>query len=1055
MAIRSTRLRDSTSAETRAAQISQSCQGRYISPPGFCILGQVFLALTSAPQVVRDRFEEPGNNTNRVHDTARSLGSVPVSTRTRHPSKEKGETLMAKIHVLRPEIKTWLDDENRRSPGNPRKKDIESHVQTYIWACVKNKVAALTNGQRTSLSVKRTLILLLIFGGLSEKMWTLTLDFINNQDNTDKHVQFEKTPDGEDAGDGPDIEAEEEDEPPFDNRNIQRKCKNYIRKPKYILMRGAEHRFGDNHKPMPGNRNRRRGPANATAHAGDSKVDTDKDNDLLTPLTTNITTEDITNVSNLASSSSHPQPSSLTSNAPAGSSATTRRRGTRPGMKSNSGGGRMDKDGGTAGGTGSDLDSEVEMPRRETFGTSNSNNFVNQSQFTASRVKEVRGAMDVLDLQDPLSSPSPRKATSATTGNTELQALQDYFGDASPLPIRVTRDEPAQDKEREQQEQQDDVDDMISRLSLSPPPSPDMFELLDDEDYIDGGSKSGTGFAPWLMHFDSEETTPAFKLRTVLDLRVSDLETSHRQSSVGATSPANDFGGQDMEMDEDKEGDDPFGFFKAERKLSRRWSSRPSHRLSAINERAYRPDAVMNNRRLLRSPLRNLRVDNNNGAAAASGTSSSGSESLEKVVMERAAARRRGGAGQSSSGKGKAAVRGLDSDEQVDTINNLVAEPTAAEAADIEKAIRLSLNDLAGFEKTGDSSSSASASGTARPEPADVAVAAVGSLFSVEDVASPKDKEVVRSNRRISRMYGRSQPVAKPAAEEIPSATAEATATTTTSTAAATTSGARNDILELDNLFSSPPSTPPRKPTANRPLSDNFRHSVDLDDFSPIVLEATPTKKPEAGMPSTFESAQAGQRTRIRPKKFMATELLAAMLPRPRKSLARTVAVPRSSRRSKGGDNVFEVESDVSADDEEEEEVLVRRRTASAAKAATTTTATGKKLANTSTKTAKAGTSNATKATANISSQKRHAPASTTTAAPASKRPRPQKSLPAASAAAVAAASSSGSKSRKAVVVEKEEEDRSHWTKQQRAAHEERIRYFAQIDDFELEVETC
>ncbi|KAG9061511.1 hypothetical protein KI688_007089 [Linnemannia hyalina] len=801
--------------------------------------------------------------------------------------------------------------------------------------------------------------------------------------------------------------------------------------------------------------------ATATAHAIDNKVDTDKDNDLPTPLTTNITTENITNVSNLASSSSHAQPSSLTSNASAGSSATTRRRGTRPGMKSNNGGGRMDKDGGTAGRAGSDLDSEVEMPRRETFGTSNSNNFVNQSRFTASPVKEVGGAMDVLDLQDPLSSPSPRKATSAITGNTELLALQDYFSDASPLPIRVTRDEPAQDKKREQQEQQVDVDDMISRLSLSPPPPPDMFELMDDEDYIDGGSKSGTGFAPWLMHFDSEETTPAFKLRTVLDLRVSDLETSHHQSSVGATSLANDFGGQDMEVDEDKEGDDPFGFFKAERKLSRRWSSRPSHRLSAINERVYRPDAVMNNRRPLRSPLSNLRADNNNGAAAVSGINSGGNVSLGKVVMERAAARRRGGAGQSSSDKGKVAVRGFDSDKQVDTmaINDLVAEPTVAEAADIEKAIRLSLNDLAGFEKTGDSSSSASASVTARRELADVAVAVGGSLFSVDDVASPKDKEVVRSNRRISRMYGRSQPVANPVAEEISSVTAEATAATTTSTAAATTSGARNDILELDDLFSSPPSTPPRKPAANRSLSDNFRHSADLDDFSPIVLETTPTKKPEAGMPLTFESAQTGQRTRIRPRKFMATELLAAMLPRPRKSLARTAAVPRSSRRSKGGDNVFEVESDVSADEEEEEEVLVRRRTTrasgsttSAAKAATTTTVTGKKLANTSTKTAKAGTSNATKATANISSQKRHAPTSTTTAAPASKRSRPQKSLPAAAAAAV---SSSGPKSKKAVVVEKEEEDGSHWTKQQRAAHEERIRYFAQIDDFELEVETC
>ena len=222
----------------------------------------------------------------------------------------------------RPDVKAWLDKERRHLPDNPRRKDIEPHVKAYvrestwtiyaiakqygghvirktppyhcelqpiekIWACVKNKVAALTNGQHTSLSLKRTLISLfltipestflslwnesikqgiqywiaaerekaeketqgdnnnnnnnanhenankdndifddeVILGDLSEKMWTLTVDFINNQDNIDKHVQFDKTPDGEDdeeAGFDPDIDEEEEDEPLLDNRNVQR-----------------------------------------------------------------------------------------------------------------------------------------------------------------------------------------------------------------------------------------------------------------------------------------------------------------------------------------------------------------------------------------------------------------------------------------------------------------------------------------------------------------------------------------------------------------------------------------------------------------------------------------------------------------------------------------------------------------------------------------------------------------------------------------------------------------------------------------------------------------
>ncbi|KAF9158228.1 hypothetical protein DFQ26_007864 [Actinomortierella ambigua] len=47
-------------------------------------------------------------------------------------------------------------------------------------------------------------------------MWTLTLDFINNQDNIEKHVHFDRTTnveDDEDTGMDPDIDEEEEDEP--------------------------------------------------------------------------------------------------------------------------------------------------------------------------------------------------------------------------------------------------------------------------------------------------------------------------------------------------------------------------------------------------------------------------------------------------------------------------------------------------------------------------------------------------------------------------------------------------------------------------------------------------------------------------------------------------------------------------------------------------------------------------------------------------------------------------------------------------------------------------
>jgi hypothetical protein len=47
-----------------------------ISHNEFCILGQVFLALTNAPQVVYDWFQDLGKDAKGVRSTARSLGAV-------------------------------------------------------------------------------------------------------------------------------------------------------------------------------------------------------------------------------------------------------------------------------------------------------------------------------------------------------------------------------------------------------------------------------------------------------------------------------------------------------------------------------------------------------------------------------------------------------------------------------------------------------------------------------------------------------------------------------------------------------------------------------------------------------------------------------------------------------------------------------------------------------------------------------------------------------------------------------------------------------------------
>ncbi|KAF9133817.1 hypothetical protein BGW39_008860 [Mortierella sp. 14UC] len=830
---------------------------------------------------------------------------------------------------------------------------------------------------------------------------------------------------------------------------------------------------------------------------GHNGHDNNKESDRATPLAAN--TEANTS-----------QSEALTESTP---TTNTRRRGVRLGTQTNTNNNattvRSTRNGKSVAAATARSDSEeVELPRREKFEsvviinpthhTFNSRkSLVNRTGLSATAVqhKDENTADIILDLQDPmdhLSSPTAttsknnnrRTTIKGNTSTTEID-LSEWASPDPPLVVgfptmpahrRLTQNlffQENQEKDLTPQqhlqagEEVEDVDDMISRLSLSPPPEPSMFELLDD-DYLGGGRKSGSGFTPWLMHFDSaehsSEVSPSLPLSLVPYLRVTDPNTTvqlQQQPSVASTpttttalrrevrpsfgADADDQQLEDdtMDVEPDKEGDDPFGFFKVERQLRRRRFSRP--KLLAINER-------LSLRNL--SPLRNLRADSNDPRRTSSHRSVN--EVLEKGVLERAAARRRGGSG--AVDKGKSVERGLDAVDTTATVEDSVGnEPSAVEAAEIDKAIRLSLNDLAGVEKVGESSSSG------------VAV--------TEDVALGNDKDaddaVPRINRRISRRYGRSHLAAEAVADETPLATS---ATTTATAVTAATEGSRNSILELSDLFS-PPSTPPQRSTTHHQFdpssSDLFRRSIGSESLSPIVLATTPTK-PEAGMPSSFESPDFEDR-RKKPKKFMRTEDLQAMLPRPRKSrVAAAVVDHRNSKarsRARGGNTVFVVDSDDSAegvedneeeeeeeveeDEEEEEEVLVRRRhtrpaitSGSAAKAATTLA----KKPDVSVKSTKAA------ATAAKSSQKRKAPVSTTTSAqsPVSKRQRPQKpsSVPApppAPSSKSAKTKATENSSRK----EKEKEDViATWTLEQRKALEERIRYFAQIDDFELEVES-
>ncbi|KAF9927097.1 hypothetical protein FBU30_003485 [Linnemannia zychae] len=719
-----------------------------------------------------------------------------------------------------------------------------------------------------------------------------------------------------------------------------------------------------------------------------------------------------------------------------------------------------------------ETESEVEMPRREIF---EAVVIINKNDHTHSKNRVDKGYLpasieDALYLeQDDLFTDMKSSPNAAPKLDSSMISAKRNNGlTLSPTHL-IGRRKSQQSKtafietnEESHQEKVYEVDDLISRLSLSPPPPPTMFEILEDE-YIEEGCGSESGFMPWLMHFDpglSVGNSPAVKRSTSPDSNLSDQDAGH-QNSTSPSSPSRVFqrrerqvnvlGGSDatnfdpfsddadlsteIEFEQDKADDDPFGFIKAERQLSRTKNSRSQ--LMAVNERNKRRSDIwgMN--------LMRKQFDNSN-------MGSIGRSSLETSLVERAAARRRGGTNfnQDYKDKGKTSMRGSMPNEDINitakTSDSIPLE-SLSEAMDIEKAIRLSLNDLAGV-KVGESSGTTAAVLPSEPETTDVTVTKSRRLAENSNLSYKEniDNTTLRTDQSVSRLYDSTHSNFDTDSENMP-------ATTTT---IATKNDAPDDILILDDPFS-PPSTPPRKTAQSNSSIDVFHQLVGSDEQSPIILETTPTKKPEAGMPSSYESPESNKNhkgKRSKPKKFMRVELLEAMLPRPRNT---SKVLPRNSRTGRNKDNVFILESDTSHDsdsdvskdesgeEEEEEEVLVRRyhyRSTSSAKA--------HDVANTSNtskaaKTTQKGRIPNAKPTATKSNQKRKAQAPATTTKSTNKR---QKSTLVAKPETKVKA--------KDLHKEEKKDERINWTKEQWKAHEERIHYFEQVDDFELDVET-
>ncbi|KAF9112197.1 hypothetical protein BGX27_003798 [Mortierella sp. AM989] len=538
--------------------------------------------------------------------------------------------------------------------------------------------------------------------------------------------------------------------------------------------------------------------------------------------------------------------------------------------------------------------------------------------------------------------------------------------------------------ERIDQEDDDDQNSLLfSRLSLTPPPM--MFELEEGFESVE---------TPWQMVFDSTHSSSSLDPQPrikITELTLADL--GHNEE--------HELPGEHMD-DHEEQDDDPFGFTKAERRLERTKNSRP--KLLAINE--------VNNRSFLAARAAAALKENSSSDTINNNRTGVLSNRLDRNVLERSAARKRGDV----RNKGKAVDRGISTLTQSSntdkTENDKVDESMDL---DLQEAIQLSR----GLDVVSGEGCSA-VLGEQSP--------------AAQGDADKSSIAAIRSSRRISRLYGRSTAVHESQDTQ--------TAPMETNLLASNNSNAIDNTNGMDDIVLTEKPSTPQKPTTTNNNNDTTRSqqrdlnlSDSSDDLVPILVKSSPQTIPEAGVPSP--PSASGTEKGGRPKKYMLTEQLEALLPRRRRPVGRlNVTGKRNSKRvvpqvTLSSESDIESESDNAnassappSSEEEEEEQLVRHRGHSRKKPVSTTSV------------------------PQSSSRKRRAPVNLNT--PISKRSQASSK----SKAAATTVTSSRSLKPRGKEKEEKEEDKSGWSPSQFAAQKERIKYFQQVDDFELEVET-
>ncbi|KAG0006547.1 hypothetical protein BGZ65_006815 [Modicella reniformis] len=489
---------------------------------------------------------------------------------------------------------------------------------------------------------------------------------------------------------------------------------------------------------------------------------------------------------------------------------------------------------------------------------------------------------------------------------------------------------------------------------------------------------------------------------------------------------------ESLKQNEDEEDvedeDDPFGFFKAERRLQRTKDRRP--KLLAINEVNNFLTTTYSSKSSTNTIDSSISNSNNSGGISSSVNMNleSGStlrERLDRNVLERAASRRRGDV----KGKGKATDQGCpSSSSDRDKSKNYTTDTTTDFVdKDLQKAIRLSRNlnvDNGEGSSTFWKPATELPSSGSDPTNGTAADNGLNLLTDREPVELDDTTLLTGSVRQISRLYG--QAMVDEDTSAVPDSTTGVQVTPLTMMNSAAETHVQNSVEEVggsndDKAFRPiSPSTPPRE------VVSSSRLSIVSDDFSPIVFETTPKKKPEAGMPLSMEFSPKG------PKKYLLTEQLEAMLPQRRRREKRTkigkswsqhdvMMIESEDDRIMCGPDYEYLSSDQEGEQEQEQE---QEKNVAAARSRRHV------IAN--------QLSSSTRETSNLS-KKRRAPSEPATFK-ASKRSHVQQS-----------SDPSGNKRKSKV---DRVEDKSGWSASQQAAHEKRIKYFRLVDDFELEVET-